>query len=84
MRRFFLVAVCLCSCINLSAAERDVSVFCPAIAFDDHDDRGRSVPHGPGMVVLMAVGKIKKPDPAVTPKLARQPKEVESRSGAVV
>jgi len=65
MRAACLVAVCLWGCVCRSVIawgeEPEVRVYCPAISFDNHDDRNRNVPEGPSEVLLMVVGRIEKP-----------------------
>src|SRR5690348_11779461 len=56
-RNWLVLALVLCFACPLVAKEPDIDVHCPAVAFDDHDDRGRSLPEGPRPVVLLVVGR---------------------------
>lgn len=69
MRTWLFLAVWCSSFVSIGAAvaqDAKVDVYCAAVEFDDHDDRGRSGPDGPHPVVLMVSGKIIRPskDPA--------------------
>jgi len=56
--RCLLALVLLCGTTVAVAEDAEVRVFCPAIAFDDYDERGSNGPDGPHSVVLMMVDKV--------------------------
>lgn len=73
MRWIRLFTLCLSSAATCSmAGQPDIHVFCPAISFDSHNDRGSNGPGGPSEVVLMVVAKValdapSNPDRPATP-----------------
>jgi WD40 repeat protein len=73
MRSMFLLAL-LCASISSSFADdAEVNVFCPAVSYDDYDERGRDVPSGPHRVMLMVVGRGRQLAARPADKKARQP-----------
>jgi WD40 repeat protein len=52
------------------AAEPEIDVYCPAVGYDNHDDRGRNVRRGPHPVVLMLRGRIRRIEGASDAKKA--------------
>lgn len=66
MKHILLFVACLvATCPSVAAEPANVQVHCPAVAFDDHDDRGRDVPMPPRPVVLMVVAKVGETSPTL-------------------
>ena len=63
------------------AEEPAIEVFCPAVAFDDRNDRGRNTEDSPHPVVLMVVGKTRQADDANSPTKKNNNDPADFRAG---